>query len=297
MVLRWILPGEGGGHVRRYLRFRKAILNRIVNNNDMHPAPPVPLFDFVHPDDAVDAAKVQVRDRDAWRLSDDRVIGGFSESVATFIASMDELQRHRSGEEFESVALRQRKPPPTPSAEEDGGDLKETGFTPFLRWSGNLDTTVGLQSTVQRSGFAALRSPQFPLDGANLQGLFNALEIVCRSDGRMYTVNLKVSTSIPDDLYQGHIQSSRAAFDSSGNLTGDFESFVLPFVDFRLTSRGRQREVSRELDDKVCIESVGIALMDGKDGSFQFDLARIRAVNLLDGTVFENEPDKSDGKN
>ena len=78
-------------------------------------------------------------------------------------------------------------------------------------------------------------------------------------------------------------------------MTGDFESFVLPFVGFRLTSRGRQREVFRELDDKVCIESVGLALMDGKNGSFQFDLARIRAVNLLDGTVFESEPNDSDG--
>jgi Complex I intermediate-associated protein 30 (CIA30) len=194
MVLRWFLPGEGGGHVRRYLRFRKAILNRIVNNNDMHPVPPVPLFDFVHPDDAVDAAKVQVRDRDAWRLSDDRVIGGFSESIATFIASKDDYQKHLSGDELESVALRRPKQPSTFNAEEDG-NVKETGFTPFLRWSGNLDTAVGLQSAVQRSGFAALRSPQFPLDGANLQGLFNALEIVCRSDGRVYTVNLKVSTS------------------------------------------------------------------------------------------------------
>jgi Complex I intermediate-associated protein 30 (CIA30) len=294
MVLRWILPGEGGGHVRRYLRFRKAILNRIVNNNDMYPAPPVPLFDFVHPDDAVDAAMVQVRDKDAWRLSDDRVIGGFSESVATFIASVDDYGKYLSGGDvFESAALCRHQQSSTLSAEEDS-ETNESGFTPFLRWSGNLDTTVGLQSAVQRSGFAALRSPQFPLDGANLQGLFNALEIVCRSDGRMYTVNLKVSTSIPDDLYQGHIQSSRTSFDGNNNLNGDFESFVLPFVDFRLTSRGRQREVFRELDDKVCIESVGIALMDGQNGSFQFDLARIRAVNLLDGAVYESEPGDSD---
>jgi hypothetical protein len=34
--------------------------------------------------------------------------------------------------------------------------------------------------------------------------------------------------------------------------------------------------------------------MDGKDGSFQFDLARIRAVNLVNDTVFENEPGDSD---
>jgi hypothetical protein len=36
--------------------------------------------------------------------------------------------------------------------------------------------------------------------------------------------------------------------------------------------------------------------MDGKNGGFQFDLARIRAVNLLDGTVFEKKPEKEDDK-
>jgi hypothetical protein len=283
MVLRWILPREGGGHVRRYLRFRKAILNRIVNNDDKFPAPPVSIFDFVHPDDAVDAAKVHAKDRDAWRLSDDRVIGGYSESNATFIASKNDFLKNLDREDVTSNG----RSPSRSGAEgmNDGGE--GSSFVPFLRWRGNLDTTVGLRSTAQRSGFAAIRSPQFPLDGANLQGLFNALEVVCRSDGRVYTVNLKVSTSIPHDLYQGHIQSYGATLDDQGYLAGPFESFVLPFGDFHLTSMGRHREVFRELDDKVCIESVGIALMDGKNGGFQFDLARIRAVNLYEGKVFE----------
>jgi hypothetical protein len=56
---------------------------------------------------------------------------------------------------------------------------------------------------------------------------------------------------------------------------------------------GRHREVFRELDDRVCIESVGVALMDGKNGGFQFDLARIRAVNLYEGTVFEKPSEDS----
>jgi hypothetical protein len=271
------------------LRFRKAILSRIVNNDDRFPAPPVPIFDFAHPDDAVDAAKVHEKDRDAWRLSDDRVIGGYSESRATFVGAKDDYLKNPGVDDFTSSNLDSNR------IGAEGMDDGEEGssFVPFLRWRGNLDTTVGLRSTAQRSGFAAIRSPLFPLDGANLQGLFNALEIVCRSDGRVYTVNLKVSTSIPHDLYQGHIQSYGATSDEQGNLTGPFESFVLPFGDFHLTSMGRHREVFRELDDRVCIESVGVALMDGKNGGFQFDLARIRAVNLYEGTVFEKPSEDS----
>lgn len=271
MVFRWILPKEGGGQVRRYLRFRRAILDRALRSNDTYPCPPITLFDFARHDDAVDAAKVQERNRDAWRISDDRVIGGFSESLATLIHEAQEANEEASA-----------------------GDPALTGedTPPFLRWTGALDTTVGLRSNAQRSGFAALRSPEFPLDGANLQGLYNALEITCRSDGRLYTVNLKVSSSIPDDIYQGNIKSSLVELDSQGQLAGPFETLTMPFGAFRLTSMGREREVFRELDDKICIESIGLALMDGKNGDFRFDLARIRAVNLYEGKVFEREPNK-----
>lgn len=235
-------------------------------SNDRYPCPPVTLFDFGRHDDAVDAAKVQEHDKDSWRISDDRVIGGFSMSEASLI----------------------HKPEDLPSMGRSASSSSE--FTPFIRWRGRIDTTVGLRSPANRSGFAALRSPVFPLDGANLRGLYNALEIVCRSDGRLYTVNLKVSTSIPDDMYQGQILASSVEYDASGNLSSKFDRLTMPFIDLRLTSMGRDREVFRQLDDNVCIESIGIALMDGNDGDFQFDLARIRAVNLYEGRVFEKEP-------
>lgn len=283
-MFRWFLPKDGGGKVRRYIQFRKEMLDRVYRSKDRYPCRPVTLFDFRRLDDAADAMKAQEKDVDSWRLSDDRVIGGFSKSASVFINSDEDYLRLMEGEEIQSK-----------DGSRASSDQSDSTFLPFLRWHGNLDTAVGLRSNVQRSGFAAIRSPEYPLDGANLQGHYNALEIVCRSCGRMYTVNLKVITSIPNDIYQGHIMNANSQIDGNGNLIGHFDTFVLPFADFRLTSMGRQREVHRTLDDKIKIESIGLALMDGKNGPFQFDLVRIRAVNIMDdGRIFEREQDMSD---
>ncbi|GKY96050.1 hypothetical protein MPSEU_000565200 [Mayamaea pseudoterrestris] len=273
MIFRWLLPKDGGGAMRRYVRFRESMLRRKFDSKDMEPYRPITLFDFRQTDDAMDAKRIQ-RDKDAWRISDDGVIGGFSQSSARLIRSKAELFRYAAGhaDDIENEL--------TPSED------KEL-FTPYIKWKGKIDTTIGLASNVQRSGFAAMRSPQFPMEGANLKGMYGALEITCRSDGRLYTVNLKVATAFPDDMYQGYLQQSHVRLDPMGNLAGPMETLILPFADFGLTSMGREREIHRELDDNICIESLGFALMDGQNGAFQFDLARVRVVNLQEGRVFE----------
>jgi len=79
-----------------------------------------------------------------------------------------------------------------------------------LHWEGLVDTTVGLESKVDKAGFAALRSPEFPFEGLDLQGGYDALEITCRTDARVYTVNLVVNSFLPnEDMYQGHIMGSQ----------------------------------------------------------------------------------------
>ena len=175
---------------------------------------------------------------------------------------------------------------------------KEQPFIPFIRWEGTLDTRVGEKSKATRSGFCALRSPEFPFP-INLKNNYNALEITCRSDGRVYTVNLKISTFMPDDLYQGYITvpathgPGAAICERTG---GDFVTLFIPFNSMLLTSQGRMREVQRELDGQVKVENVGITLMDNVDGNFQFDLARIRAVCVVQGEVVEKDEEDVDDK-
>jgi Complex I intermediate-associated protein 30 (CIA30) len=77
----------------------------------------------------------------------------------------------------------------------------------FIRWSGTVDTTVGLASRVHRSGYCAIHSDHdlFQID---LQGNYQAIEITARAvpRHRSFTVNLTVHSSIPEDLYQGELR-------------------------------------------------------------------------------------------
>lgn len=169
----------------------------------------------------------RLRQRDVWRLSDDRVIGGYSDSSAhlirpSLLAEPDEVVQDTTTLSDENSMLMTEE-------EEvlEDSMMTETNATtkrPFIRWYGNLDTTIGLESKVQRSGFAALRSPTF-LGGANLRGAYTALEITCRTDGRVYTINLQVDTSLPEDMFQGHI-------DVPATQPGRWDRLYLPFSEF-----------------------------------------------------------------
>lgn len=260
---------------------------------------PVTLYDLSRQDDAMDAAQAEGGSKDGWRISDDSVIGGYSRGRVAVIRTSADYKRWMAGEELQDAMRDLEGEREYLEIDEGGGpeEAEEAGhdkgkssrgdfaphFTPFIRWTGHIDTTVGLTSDAQRSGFCAIRAPTYPYGGANLQGKYNAIEICCRTDGRIYTVNLQVSSFIPGDLYQGYINVSATHPDKSNICTetgGRFERLVLPFNKFALTAFGRLREVQRDLDTDVEVQNVGFGLMDGKDGKFQFDLSSIRAVNF-----------------
>jgi|UniRef100_A0A8J9X6I5 hypothetical protein len=270
------LTRQGGGWMRRYLRVRKDILLAQWTTPDRYPCAPISLFDFSNHDDYLDAIKVHEKDQDGWRISDDRVIGGFSEASAFMVRTNNDLATIASGETPNPVLDAQQFYDEQDVNKNESTSKNKKPLTSFLRWQGTIDTEIGLQSDAQRSGFAALRSPEFFYGGANLCGLYSALELLCRTDGRSYTINLKVASSIPDDIYQGTVEIPASS--------DTFSSIVLPFSEFGLTARGRDREIHRELDDDVSLESIGVAIMDGRNGDFRFDLAKIRAVNIVDGT-------------
>jgi Complex I intermediate-associated protein 30 (CIA30) len=285
-MFRW-LRGKEGGSMRLYMKFREEMFKK--NFEPLaRKSSPIALYDLSRHDDAVDAANIE-SEKDGWRISDDGVIGGYSRGKVDIIRTSADYKRWMAGEELKDVLRKIDEE--EEEGEADGQNEQIPNFIPFLRWTGNIDTTVGLTSDAQRSGFCAIRCPEYPYGGANLQGLYNALEICCRTDGRIYTVNLQVSSFIPGDMYQGYINVPATHKDKSTicpETGGAFERLVLPFNKFALTGFGRLREMQRDLDSNIEIQTVGFTLADGKDGTFQFDLASIRAVNF-DGYGIQGE--------
>jgi hypothetical protein len=328
MLYRMFFPTAGGGWFRRYTNFQQQLMKQLWDTPDVYPLGPLTLFDFGRSDDAADVLTTgksysRARQQDAWRLSDDRVIGGYSESLAHLLRPSDAEKEEGDDTVSSSDTVLAAE---NESAEEADESLLPSAARPHLRWYGEIDTAVGLESTVHRSGFAALRSPLFAMGGANLKGAYTALEVTCRSDGRVYTINLQVSTSLPSDLFQGQI-------DVPASSEGKWDRLYLPFSEFGFLSPSdrsfsnrkqansnliqqeekkdprsrRRRSVQRHslevggtednvarLDDKICIESIGFTLMDGQDGPFEFDLAQIRAVNFNEDSVWEGLPSNSE---
>jgi len=258
------------------------------------PMKPLTIFDFKRMDDAADARAIDVGSgKGGWRISDDEVIGGFSRAKFDLVDTTSSSTTKETSSSPSSSS-------PSPSSIQ----------SPFIRWQGNIDTRIGPKSRAKRSGFCAIRCPEFPFGGIPVGNKYNALEVKCRSDGRTYTLNLKVQTYFPDDLYQTlitvqpqdvvELKKKQATHKPEGSSSSsppssldDFISVVLPFQDFLLTSHGMVKAQQRSLDGGVQLQHFGLTLMDGKDGPFQFDLAGIRLVNYssIDGIIVNDDGD------
>lgn len=271
MIWKRILP-RSGGSLRRLIRIRKEMFElslekRQSNSFDKPQLPmrPLTIIDFKRHDDAADARAVSIGSKkQGWRISDDEVIGGYSRGTFTL---MNDFQNTDVTNQDDSEDKRER---------DNEMDMEKSDIQPFVRWQGNIDTRVGPKSRAKRSGFCAIRCPEFP-GSIPVGAKYNALEIQCRPDGRTYTFNLKVQTYFPDDLYQSLITVQPE--DIEEHKRDGFVSVVLPFRDFLLTSHGTVKSHQRSLDGGIELQHFGLTLMDGKDGPFCFDISKIRLVN------------------
>lgn len=345
MIWKKILPPDGGGALRRLIRIRKEMFEHSLDKQSHSsfdqttlPLKPLTILDFQRPDDAADARAVSIGSKQqGWRISDDEVIGGFSRATFTLMNELVPNPRFSSTNVTRtnkedgmsssySNSSRQDENVLTLSGVDDANHNQQgqknnhsnnnnNHVVSFVRWAGNIDTRIGPKSRAKRSGFCAIRCPEFPLGGIPVGEKYNALEVRCRTDGRAYTFNLKVQSYFPDDLYQSLItvqpEEVRKEYErTSKSMTIEqeetrmnheevgpahpydgFVSVVLPFRDFILTSYGRIKAQQRNLEGGVRIEHLGITLMDGKDGPFTFDLARIRLVNYSaeTGTILNDD--------
>ena len=268
------------------------------------PMKPLTIIDFQHKDDAADAKAVSIGNaKQGWRISDDEVIGGFSRATFKLLQSGDD-----KGDAPQDANINNNHEEDEHKEDQHKEDQQQQQQQPFVRWSGTIDTRIGPKSRAKRSGFCAIRCPEFPFGGIPVGNKYNALEVLCRTDGRAYTLNLKVQTYFPDDLYQSLITVKKEEVEelmelrrkqlkndpklggsnsssSSTATTGEtsaalgFISVVLPFNDFILTSHGMMKAQQRSLDGGVQLQHMGLTLMDEQDGPFTFDLAKIRLVN------------------
>lgn len=270
MIWKKIFPTNGGA-IRRWVQIRKDLFElSSVSSKLEGPSPPLTLFDFKRRDDAHDALGCDYSDTGGWRMSDDGVIGGYSRAQCTLIDSVHSLTTPNE--------------PLTGLSEEKKVVCDSSSKIPYIRWKGNLDTRIGPNSFVKRSGFCAIKSPVFPFNGIPVGDKFNALEIRCRPDSRSYCFNLKINTYFPDDLFQTiiHVESDEMPQSPHTVTTSadvSFQKVILPFEDFYLTANGRLRQNQRILEGAMQLQHLGLTLMDGVDGPFQFDLASIRLVN------------------
>ncbi|GAO49043.1 CIA30-domain-containing protein [Saitoella complicata NRRL Y-17804] len=137
---------------------------------------------------------------------------------------------------------------------------------------GNLSLQVPVNPSVTRSGYAAFRTkvpaktifgtPRFETDG------YQHIALRVKGDRRKYFVNVQGDTFSQTDLWQHRLFLS---------TPGQWETVMIPFGDFVLTSEGK---VERRQDgmprDKV--RTVGISILDRQEGPYKLHIQWIKAM-------------------
>ncbi|KAJ3108555.1 Cation channel sperm-associated protein 3 [Phlyctochytrium planicorne] len=148
------------------------------------------------------------------------------------------------------------------------------GLTPEktgVLW-GKLSTEVPQGTKLKRSGYAGIKSKERPLTLFSRPRFdtsdFRYLAVRAKSDNRQWFVNLQT-----DGIYPTHLWQHRLHFEKPG----EWETVLIPFRDFVLTSHGYVQPLQMEMD-RSRIKTVGFSIVR-QDGDFRMELDWIRAVN------------------
>eukprot|EP00842_Homolaphlyctis_polyrhiza_P000685 jgi/Hompol1/1617/HPOL_002729-RA len=158
----------------------------------------------------------------------------------------------------------------------DIGGLSEAywGFTQqrtALFW-GKLSTEVPKNANFDRSGYAGIRSKEAPFTLFSRPAidttLFRYLAIRARGDQNQWFVNLRT-----DSLYPSHVWQHRVFF----QRPGEWETIMIPFRDFVLTSHGFVQPEQMEMN-RSAIRTIGFSIVR-QPGDFSLELEWIKALN------------------
>ena len=147
-----------------------------------------------------------------------------------------------------------------------------SGIVDFVDQAGNIEATA-------RGGFAAIRTKAD--ERVRNFSAFDGLELRVKTDGRVYTLNVKCADYPADALWQCKIKTPPNKWYTVG----------IPFRDLVLTRRGRI-EPDRTPVSSEAISGVGILLADGQNGPFKFEVQWARAVRKITEQEFETVPER-----
>ena len=123
----------------------------------------------------------------------------------------------------------------------------------------------GVVSLENNGGFASVRSSPVR---QNLSGL-DAFVVRVRGDGRRYKFTARTETDFDTPIYQSAFTTKR----------DEWREHRLPFKDFIPTSRGRVLTDVPPLNPAK-VSAVGFLISDKQDGSFQLEVAWIKASTV-----------------
>lgn len=309
-----LFPKEGGGALRRLLDTRRRLVQNQWRDNRPRRGP-FSLFDFRRRDDVADLRDALRPDRKwspfpSWRASDDGVIGGYSTgrmalhegdeaagtppflrwsgTLSTEVNHASSLGRHVTRSGF--AAIMSPEFPFGANLKSQYKALEVCCRTDGRRYNVNLKVETYFPEDLYQGviGEEALPSPA-------------SEGVAASSEGTIDEATADEATARPGQLLdvREHLRRQEriarredpTVHPYHGHPPAGFRRLVLPFTDFVLTSRGRPRQASRDLDGSICLESIGFTLMDGQDGDFCFDLVSVRAVNVLAGEVVNSLED------